>query len=37
MSDLDPMEVGLYSFQLFSKLEGAVTAGMVNLGDRLGL
>jgi SAM-dependent methyltransferase len=31
------MEVGLYSFQLFSKLEGAVTAGMVNLGDRLGL
>ncbi|MCE9622074.1 MAG: class I SAM-dependent methyltransferase [Actinomycetia bacterium] len=27
----------LYSFQLFSKLEGAVTAGMVHLGDQLGL
>lgn len=27
----------LYSFQVFSKLEGAVTAGMVHLGDQLGL
>jgi len=35
--DLDPEKLGLFSFQLFSKLEGAVTAGMVHLGDRLGL
>lgn len=34
---LDPMAVGLYSYQLFSKLEGAVTAGMIHLGDRLGM
>ena len=27
----------LYSFQVFSKLEGAVTAGMIHLGDQLGL
>lgn len=26
-----------YSFQVFSKLEGAFTAGMIHLGDRLGL
>jgi len=25
------------SFQVFSKLEGAVTSGMIHLGDRLGL
>ena len=35
--DLDPDKVGLFAYQLFSKLEGAVTAGMVHLGDRLGL
>jgi len=35
--ELDPAKVGLFAFQLFSKLEGAVTAGMVHLGDRLGL
>jgi len=35
--DLDPERVGLFSFLLFSKLEGAVTAAMVHLGDRLGL
>ncbi len=35
--DIDPDKLKLYSFQLFSKLEGAVTAGMVHLGDRLGL
>lgn len=35
--ELDPVAVGLFAFQLFSKLEGAVTAGMVHLGDRLGL
>jgi len=34
---IDPDKLKLYSFQLFSKLEGAVTAGMVHLGDRLGL
>ncbi len=36
-ADLDPAKVGLFAFQVFSKLEGAVTAGMVHLGDRLGL
>ena len=36
MSD-DPDKLRLYSFLLFSKLEGAVTAGMVHIGDRLGL
>jgi len=34
---LDPEKVGLFAFLVFSKLEGAVTAGMVHLGDRLGL
>jgi 2-polyprenyl-3-methyl-5-hydroxy-6-metoxy-1,4-benzoquinol methylase len=29
--------VGLFAFLVFSKLEGAVTAGMIHLGDRLGL
>ena len=33
----DPDKLKMYSFQLFSKLEGAVTAGMIHLGDRLGL
>jgi 2-polyprenyl-3-methyl-5-hydroxy-6-metoxy-1,4-benzoquinol methylase len=33
----DPDALKLYSFQLFSKLEGAVTAGMIHLGDQLGL
>ena len=37
MSDLDPAEVGLFAFQVFSKLEGAVTAGMIHLGHALGL
>ncbi|MEY4172881.1 MAG: hypothetical protein RI900_46 [Actinomycetota bacterium] len=36
-TDLDPDKLKLYSFHLFTKLEGAVTAGMVHLGDRLGL
>jgi 2-polyprenyl-3-methyl-5-hydroxy-6-metoxy-1,4-benzoquinol methylase len=36
MSD-DPDKLKLYSYLLFSKLEGAVTAGMVHLGDQLGL
>ena len=34
---IDPDRLKLYSFALFSKLEGAVTAGMVHLGDQLGL
>jgi 2-polyprenyl-3-methyl-5-hydroxy-6-metoxy-1,4-benzoquinol methylase len=34
---IDPDKLKQYSFQLFSKLEGAVTAGMVHLGDQLGL
>lgn len=33
----DPEKLKLYSYHLFTKLEGAVTAGMVHLGDRLGL
>lgn len=32
-----PDAIGRYAFSLFSKLEGAVTAAMVHLGDRLGL
>lgn len=32
-----PDAVGLFAFTLFSKLDGAVTAAMVHLGDRLGL
>jgi 2-polyprenyl-3-methyl-5-hydroxy-6-metoxy-1,4-benzoquinol methylase len=34
---VDPDKLKLYSFELFSKLDGAVTAGMVHLGDQLGL
>jgi SAM-dependent methyltransferase len=34
---VDPDKLKQYSFLLFSKLEGAVTSGMVHLGDRLGL
>jgi 2-polyprenyl-3-methyl-5-hydroxy-6-metoxy-1,4-benzoquinol methylase len=33
----DPDALSLYSLQVFSKLEGAVTSGMIHLGDRLGL
>jgi SAM-dependent methyltransferase len=35
--DIDPELLKLYSFQVFTKLEGAVTAGMIHLGDKLGL
>jgi len=35
--DVDPDRLKAYSFLLFSKLEGAVTAGMVHLGYELGL
>lgn len=34
---VDPDALKLFSFQVFSKLEGAVTAGMIHLGDQLGL
>ena len=34
---IDPDKLKAYSFLLFSKLEGAITSGMVHLGDRLGL
>lgn len=33
----DPDALKMFSFTVFSKLEGAVTAGMIHLGDRLGL
>ena len=34
---VDPDRVKLYSFNVFTQLSGAVTAGMIHLGDRLGL
>ena len=37
MSDIDPDKLKMFSFMLFSKLEGAVTSGMIHLGDQLGL
>ena len=33
----DPDRLKMYNFGLFTQLSGAVTAGMVHLGDRLGL
>ena len=33
----DPDALKMFSFQVFTKLEGAVTAGMIHLGDQLGL
>lgn len=33
----DPDKLKLFSFNVFTKLEGAVTAGMIHLGDTLGL
>ena len=36
-TELDPNLLKMYQFLVFSKLEGAVTAGMIHLGDRLGL
>lgn len=35
--DVDPDRLRMFSFLVFSKLEGAVTSGMIHLGDRLGL
>ena len=37
MTEIDADRLKQYQFLVFSKLEGAVTAGMVHLGDRLGL
>ncbi|MEO6125161.1 MAG: class I SAM-dependent methyltransferase [Ilumatobacteraceae bacterium] len=34
---IDPDKLAMFSYQVFSKLEGAVTAGMIHLGDRLGI
>ena len=36
-TEIDPDRLKMFSFQLFTKLEGAVTAGMIHLGDQLGL
>ena len=36
-NEVDSMAVKLFSYLVFTKLEGAVTAGMIHLGDRLGL
>ena len=35
--NLDPDALKMMSFTVFSKLEGAVTAGMIHLGDSLGI
>ncbi|MBA3289437.1 MAG: class I SAM-dependent methyltransferase [Acidimicrobiia bacterium] len=37
MTALDPDALKQVQFLVFSKLEGAVTSGMIHLGDRLGL
>jgi len=37
VAGIDPDKLKIFSFLLFSKLEGAVTSGMVHLGDHLGL
>lgn len=37
MSEPTDEEIGLFAYQVFSKLDGAVTAAMVHLGDALGL
>jgi ubiquinone/menaquinone biosynthesis C-methylase UbiE len=35
--EVDPNLLKLFQFQVFTKLEGAVTSGMIHLGDRLGI
>lgn len=35
--EVNPDALKMFSFLVFSKLEGAVTAGMIHLGDHLGL
>ena len=37
MTTLDPDALKQFQFLVFTKLEGAVTAGMIHLGDQLGL
>ena len=37
MATLDPDALKMYQFLVFTKLEGAVTSGMIHLGDKLGL
>ena len=37
MTKVDPDKLKLFSFLLFTKLEGAVTSAMVHLGDHLGI
>lgn len=34
---IDPTKLKMFSFVLYSQLAGAVTAGMIHLGDKLGL
>ncbi|MCY7301412.1 MAG: hypothetical protein LH616_19655, partial [Ilumatobacteraceae bacterium] len=34
---IDADALKMFSYQVFTKLEGAVTAGMIHLGDQLGL
>ena len=34
---INPDKLKTFSFQVFSKLEGAITSSMIHLGDRLGL
>lgn len=36
-TEVDPDRLKMFSFGVFSQLSGAVTAGMIHLGDRLGL
>ncbi|MEO5899841.1 MAG: methyltransferase domain-containing protein [Ilumatobacteraceae bacterium] len=36
-TEIDPDALKMYSLLLFTKLDGAVTAGMIHLGDQLGL
>ena len=37
MAQIDPDKLKLFSYLLFTKLEGAVTSAMVHLGDHLGI
>jgi SAM-dependent methyltransferase len=36
-TEIDPDRLKMFSFAIFSQLGGAVTAGMIHLGDKLGL
>ena len=36
-ADVDPDRLKMFSFGVFTQLSGAVTAGMIHLGDKLGL